>query len=72
MIIERLPDLVADWRSRPDYEGFDAAFPDGRLVAEPDERKKAKRYHVPAMAYESRRLGRPLTEEECERFVISE
>ena len=53
----------------PDYNSFGTAFPDGRLV-EPG-------YNIPKFSFsnvyaETIKLGRPLTNEEFENFVVYE
>lgn len=53
----------------PDYYALDSGFPDGRLVEPGNEYP-----HIDLMgAYkEFLRLGRPLTDSEFEKFIVSE
>ena len=69
MIVAERPHKVVDWRHMELVDrdrDFDAAFPDGRLVADP---KPGPVYDMRSMALHARKIGRPLTEDEMERFI---
>ena len=53
----------------PDFDSFGSVFPDGRLV---ESGISTPAFSMKAVLAEIERLGRPLTDEEFERFVIQD
>lgn len=63
--------IVAERKSKHSidkYDNFGEAMPDGRLTAPSDY----KTYHLREAILLSKRLGRPLTEDEMKQFEIIE
>ena len=71
MFVREFPPRVAktyDLTRRIDDATFDDVFQDGRRVADPSEGIDALNIDLRAASLLSKRLGRPLTDEELERF----